>query len=227
MKEKQGLTRDIMVIGSTGFRTFVDPQGELHQVIQNCREARIMLLNPDSEGAISRAKSILDPEITPATMGTQIRRSIDFLKELKAVQKSVRLKLYDETPLLKLTILGDYIWLQHYHPGVDVKLMPEFVFKHDQNTGSLYLPLYQYFLVRWNNPDIPEYDLDTDELVYRDPSGNELRRRKSDEVRMEVATHVDSSHHLNPENRLERNIYPLMRNHRERASIEDLVKNVW
>jgi hypothetical protein len=30
--------------------------------------------------------------------------------------------------------------------------------------------------MRWNLPDIPEYDLDADELVYRDSVGNELRR---------------------------------------------------
>ena len=65
LKESQGIGREIMVISSTGFRTFVDPKGELHQVIQNCREAKIMLLNPNSEGATVRAKSIPDPEVTP------------------------------------------------------------------------------------------------------------------------------------------------------------------
>lgn len=68
LKERQGLARDVMIIGSTGFRTFVDPKGDLHTVIQQCREARIMLLNPDSEGAAARAKSILDPEITPESL---------------------------------------------------------------------------------------------------------------------------------------------------------------
>ena len=48
LKQRHGTARDVMVIGSTGFRSFVDPKGELHDVIQNCREARIMLLNPDS-----------------------------------------------------------------------------------------------------------------------------------------------------------------------------------
>jgi len=47
---KQGNGTDIMVIGSTGFRTFVEEKGDLHTVIKNCREAKIMLLNPYSEG---------------------------------------------------------------------------------------------------------------------------------------------------------------------------------
>jgi len=178
LSESQGMARDVMVISSTGFRTFVDPNGELHQVIQNCREAKIMLLNPNSEGATVRAKGIPHPDVTPESFGEQIRKSIDFLKVLKAAQKNVRLKLYPDPPFFKMTILGDYIWLQHYQPGLDVQGMPKYVFKHDPNLGSLFFPFYQYFLGRWNNPDIPEYDLEIDELIYRDSSGNEVKREK-------------------------------------------------
>jgi len=182
LRERQGIARDVMVLGSTGFRTFVDPKGELHHVIQNCREAKIMLLNPDSEGATVRAKSILSPEITPERLGEQIRKSIGFLKDLRAVQKNIQLKLYPDTPFLKLSILGDYLWVQHYHVGLDVEMMPKYVFKHDQNPGSLYVPFYEYFLMRWNHPYLPEYDLNADELVYRDLAGNELRREKFKET---------------------------------------------
>ncbi|MDA8079950.1 MAG: hypothetical protein M0Z79_13570 [Nitrospiraceae bacterium] len=176
LKESQGIARDVMLIGSTGFRTFADAKGDLHNVIRNCREARIMLLNPDSEGASIRAKSILDPDITVERFRVQVTRSIEFLKELKAVQRNVKLKLYNEIPLLKLVISGDYIWMKHYHAGLDVQSLPEFVFKHRQSPGSLYMPFYQYFLTLWNNPGIPEYDLETDELIYRDSAGNEERR---------------------------------------------------
>jgi hypothetical protein len=200
LKESQGMARDVMVISSTGFRTFVDPKGELHQVIQNCREAKIMLLNPNSEGAIVRAKGIPDPDVTPESFGEQIRKSIDFLKVLKAAQKNVKLKLYPDPPFLKMTVLGDYIWMQHYQPGLDVQMMPKYVFKHDPNIGSLYFPFYQYFLGRWNNPDIPEYDLETDELIYRDSSGNEVGREKFNEVKMEEGTNKDSTNHVIPQN---------------------------
>jgi len=53
-----------------------------------------MLLDPNSEGAIVRAKGILDPDVTPESFGEQIAKSIDFLKALKAAQKNVILKLY-------------------------------------------------------------------------------------------------------------------------------------
>ena len=196
LKESQGIARDVMVISSTGFRTFVDPNGELHQVIQNCRDAKIMLLNPNSEGAIVRAKGIPDPDVTPESFGEQIRRSIDFLKVLKGAQKNVKLKLYPDPPFFKMTILGDFIWLQHYQPGLDVQRMPRYVFKHDPAIASLYSPFYQYFLEKWNSLDIPEYDLETDELVYRDGAGNEVKREKFDGGKTEDVTNTDPTHHM-------------------------------
>jgi hypothetical protein len=194
LKERHGLARDVMVISSTGFRTLVDTKGDLHQVIASCREAKIMLLNPFSEGAKTRVKSILDPNITIERFGEQIGKSILFLKGLKAIQKNIKLKLYNDPPFLKLLIMGDYMWIQYYHTGLDVQRMPEYVFKHDQNLGSLYLPLYQYFLTQWNHPDIPEYDLESDELIYRDRGGNEVKRKKFDDLEGKRVTSKVSSH---------------------------------
>ncbi len=184
LKEKQGMGRSVMLIGSTGFRTFTDPAADLHQVLRNCREAKIMLLDPLKDGVTARAKSLGDPAITPESFRDQIIRSIDFLKGLKACQKNIRLKLYRDAPLFKLGVLGDYLWLQHYPTGLNARKMPEYVFRHDQN-GSLFSLFYQYFISRWFDPNIPEYDLDTDELIYRDKIGHEVRREKFNEVVME------------------------------------------
>lgn len=184
LKERNGFGRDIMLIGSTGYRTFVEPEGDLHHVLQRCRGAKIMLLNPLREGAIARAKSIPDPDISPESFREQIIRSIDFLKGLKESQKNIRLKLYQDMPLLKLAILGDALCVRHYHTGLHVDDMPEYVFKHDHDPGGLYNPFYQYFLSRWSDPEIPEYDLESDELVYRDRSGIEVRREKFNEAPM-------------------------------------------
>jgi hypothetical protein len=185
LKEKQSFAKDVMVISSTGFRTFVGPRGDLHDVLKNCREAKIMLLDPYSEGATTRAKSILLPDVTPERLREQISQSIDFLKELRALQKNIRLKLYKDPPFLKLAVLGDYIWVQHYHAGLDIQVMPEYVFEHDQNPGGLYTPLYQYFLMRWENAAMPEYDLVTDELIYREGAGDKVRREAFGTVREE------------------------------------------
>jgi hypothetical protein len=180
LKEKQGVSRNVMIIGSTGFRTFVEPTGDLHTVIQKCRGAKIMLLDPSGEGAGARAKSMQSPDITVESFKEQIIRSIEFLKGLKEVQKDIRLKLYRDVPLFKLAILGDYVFMRHYHHGVDVRRQPEYIFKNQKNPGCLYNPMYQYFLDRWHDPDLPEYELETDELIYRDKSGNEVKREKAE-----------------------------------------------
>ncbi len=184
LKEEQGTGRNVMMISSTGFRTFTDPAGDMHEVLKNCREAKIMLLDPLKEGVTSRAKSLNDPEITPERFRDQIINSIDFLKGLKGLQKNIRLKLYREAPLLKLAILGDFLCLQNYPMGFNARTMPEYVFKHGQK-GGLFDLFYQYFVTRWLDPKIPEYDLDTDELVFRDKSGNEIRRERFNEIVME------------------------------------------
>lgn len=229
MKTMQGLAKDVLVIRSTGFRTFVDPKGDLHHVTRNCRMAKIMLLNPFSEAARARAQSIPDPHVTPETFQEQIKKSIAFLKGLKAVKKEVKLKLYRETPLLKLTILDDYICIQHYQAGQDIQRMPEYVFKHDQYLNSLYIPFYQYFMTRWNDPNVPEYDLDADMLIYRDIAGNEVKSEQYDR-QAEIASinardHLALKHsHGYPSDRV---IYPLRQNRGSFTCIEEGFKNVW
>jgi hypothetical protein len=187
LKEQNGAGRDLMLIGSTGCRTFVEPEGDLHEVLKNCREARIMLLDPLQEGVIARARSIPDPEVSPERFREQIIRSIDFLKGLREARKNVRLKLYRDMPWLKLAIVGDYICMQHYPAGRNVDDMPEYVFRHERGPGSLYDPLYQFFLARWRDPSVPEYELETDELVYRDRAGNEVRRERFNDIIMAAA----------------------------------------
>ena len=66
--------------------------------------------------------------------------------------------------------------MKYYHSGLNVQEMPEYIFRHSANHSSLFHPLYQVFLSKWRDPTIPEYDFDTDELVYRDNSGNEVKR---------------------------------------------------
>ena len=230
-KEKQGFAKDVMVMGSTGFRTFVDSKGDLHNVIRSCREAKIMLLNPFSEAASARAKSIPGPDISPESFREQIKKSIVFLKDINGVKKNIKLKLYADTPLHKLAILDDCLWIQHYHTGLDIQVMPEYVFKHDQNLGSLYIPFYQYFLTKWNDPNTPEYDLESDELIFRDTAGNEVRREKFNgtETETEVASNTDFNNHSVSKNGTlkEKGIHPFSQSYRTHVGIENLYKNIW
>ncbi len=105
-----------------------------------------------------------------------MHQSIAHLKRLKAIGKDVRLKLYDDPPIIKMMILGDYLWLQHYHAELDAQTMPEYVARRHHAQPGLYTLYAHYFVQRWENAQIPEYDLERDELVYRAPNGMELRR---------------------------------------------------
>jgi hypothetical protein len=178
LKEEQGTGRTIMVIGSSGYSTFVDHFGDLSTVLDKCLGANILLVNPYSQEARTRIEAIAHPDITLATFREEVRQSIELLKRLKAVGKAVRLKLYSDPPLVKMVILGDYLWLQHYHADLDIQTMPEYVLRHNRKDHGLYTLYAHYFVQRWESTDIPEYDLDTDELVYRGRNGNEVRRER-------------------------------------------------
>jgi hypothetical protein len=176
LKEEQGTARTIMVIGSSGYSTFVDQVGDLSSVLDKCLAAKILLVNPFSQDVSARIEAIDHPDHTLIRFREEVRQSIALLKRLRAMGKAVKLKLYADPPLVKLVILGDYLWLQHYHADLDIQTMPEYVLRHNRKDHGLYTLYAHYFEQRWESADIPEYDLETDELVYRNRSGAEIRR---------------------------------------------------
>jgi hypothetical protein len=176
LKQQQSLGRTVLAIGVTGHGTVVDNKAELHTLLGTCLEAKLILLNPSSEEAARRAQSLSHPDIPPDRFRQELEDTILLIKRLRASGKVIRLKLYSDRPHLRLVILGDYLWLQHYHTGLDVRWMPEYVFQHNLNHHGLYTLFYQYFTKRWENQEIPEYDFQLDELVYRTRNGVELRR---------------------------------------------------
>ncbi len=178
LRESQGRGRTVMVIGSSGYDTLRDQVGDLSTVLDKCLGAHIMLVNPLSQGASARIRAIADPMMSIEKYREGVKQSIELLKRLQAVGKSVKLKLYSDPPLLKLVILGDYLWMQHYHTDLDIQEMPEYVLQHNPEDHGLYTLCYQYFMQRWERTEIPEYDLGTDELVYRDKNGGEVRRER-------------------------------------------------
>lgn len=180
LKEEQGTGRTVMVIGSSGSGTVVDQVGDLSSVLDKCLEAKILLVNPFSQDASARMQALAHPTYNLPTFREEVRQSIAILKRLKAIGKVVRLKLYSDAPLVKLVILGDYLWLQHYHADLDVQTMPEYVLQRNRKAQGLYSLYAHYFVQRWESPEIPDYDLDTDELVYRNRTGRELRRERFD-----------------------------------------------
>jgi hypothetical protein len=169
--------RDAFVLTLTGYDTFVADDSLLRGVIEKAYEIRVMLVNPVGKALRERADS-LPPEITVLTLHTEIEAAIAYLSGLRKFGKKVTLKFYDEEPFWKLIVLGDYVWVQHCHSGFAVKEQPEFVFalQHREPRHGLFVPFYMVFLNQWNDARHPEYDFDTNELVYRDSSGNETGR---------------------------------------------------
>jgi hypothetical protein len=169
--------RDAFVLTLTGYDTFVARDSLLREVIGKAYEIRVMLINPCGTGLRQRAES-LPPEITVLTLHTEIEATIGHLSALRKFGKKVKLKFYDEEPFWKLVVLGDYIWVQHCHSGFAVKDQPEYVFalQHSEPRHGLFVPFYMIFLNHWNDPRHPEYDFETNELVYRDAGGKETGR---------------------------------------------------
>jgi len=192
LKEKHGTGRTLMVIGSSGYGTFVDQVGDLSAVLEKCMGAKILLVNPYSQEASKRIQAIGNSNLTLEKYRAEVRKSIELLKRLKAIGKAVKLKLYSDPPLIKLVFLGDYLWLQHYHSDLGIQNMPEYVLQHNLKGHGLYTLFYQYFVQRWESTRIPEYDLDTDELVFRGSTGTEFKRVRfmpkeaSEGIRQEV-----------------------------------------
>ena len=182
LKEEQSTGRTIMVIGSSGYSSFVDQVGDLSSVLDKCLGAKVLLVNPYSREATARMEAIGHPAYTLTAFRDEVRQSIVLLKRLRAMGKAVKLKLYADPPLVKMLILGDYLWLQHYHADLDVRTMPEYVLRHNRQDHGLYTLYAHYFEHRWQSIEIPEYDLDTDELVYRNRAGNEMRREQFENV---------------------------------------------
>src|SRR3977135_3507349 len=169
--------RDAFVLTLTGYDTFVADDSLLRGVIEKAYESRVMLVNPVGRALRERADS-LPPEITVLTLHTEIEATIGYLSGMRKYGKLVKLKFYDEEPFWKLIAIGDYIWVQHCHSGFAVKQQPEFVFalQHREPRHGLFVPCYMVFLDQWNDALHPEYDFDTNELVYRDASGKETSR---------------------------------------------------
>jgi hypothetical protein len=169
--------RDAFVLTLTGYDTFIDKRSLLREVLEKAYEIRVLLLNPLGEGLRRRVEA-LPPDITALSYHGEIEASITYLAELRKRGKAVTLKFYDHEPFWKIVVLGEHVWVQHCHSGVEVKQQPEYVFAlaHRNPRGGLFVPFYMHFLNQWGERHHPEYDFDTGELVYRDMAGKETRR---------------------------------------------------
>lgn len=169
--------RDVSVLTITGYDVFVDKNNLLRRALESAYEIRVMLVNPVGAGVRKRVDS-LPPDITLLSFHTQIEATIAKLAVLRKMGKKITLKFYEQEPFWNVIVLGDHVWVQHCHSGFEVKHQPEYVFslQHHNPRQGLFVPFYMHFLNQWNAPNHPEYDFESNELVYRDEAGNEFER---------------------------------------------------
>ncbi len=170
--------RDLAIMAVTGYGTFAAEDSPFGQILDDCYELRVMLLNPYGPGALAYAAAHADSAAALADIRREVAASIDALRRLQGKGKKVALKFYDEAPFWKLVFTGEYAWVRCCHSSRDAGRYPEYIFAlHPENPSRGFFPaFYTYFLNRWNDSIHPDYAFETGEFVYRDSQGTELRR---------------------------------------------------
>lgn len=160
--------RDALVMLVTGGELFGGKNAGLIRALESCREIRVLLLDPDSEGACTRAHGSDDPERTLEAHRQELRQCIAYLAKLRAAGKQVALKFYGHAPFWRLVLLGDHVWVQYCHEGDEVETSPEYVFalRQDNPSQGFFAPFHVYFLNQWGDPLNPSYNFAGDELIY-------------------------------------------------------------
>lgn len=88
LKYHHGVGRNVMMIGSTGRKMFVDPQEDLHDVLENCLEAKILLLNPCSEEAREKCRCL--PSTYSGEAPSEIHRGPHSVRTRASVDRTTR-----------------------------------------------------------------------------------------------------------------------------------------
>lgn len=160
--------QDISVMTVSGRDTFVDKSSPLRPVMEFAYEIRVMLVNPRSQGARGHGSALR----------RDVAASVAFLRSLRRSGRKVRLKFYDHAPFWNIAVVGDHARVQYCHGGSEAPSAPEYVFALNSKfpARGLFVPFYMHFVEKWNESWHPEYDFDTDELVYRSGTGVELKR---------------------------------------------------
>jgi hypothetical protein len=170
--------RDLTILAVTGYGTFAASDSALKNILNECYELRVMLMNPYGPGAQAYAALHADSAAILADLRREAHASIDCLRRLAGGGKKVALKLYDDPPFWKLVFTGEHAWVRCVAGSRDQGKFPEYVFalQAERPTRGFFPAFYTYFLTQWNDTGHPDYAFDTAELVYRDADGAAARR---------------------------------------------------
>lgn len=118
---------------------------------------RILLLNPDSDGAKTRAKAYLSPRASdPPAFKTEddylngIRATLDYLKEVKANHcNNLSVRLYNHTPQWQIIISSGLAVVSGFGPGQRSDRAPMAIFEN--TSTSMFHGFEEMFEDIWHN----------------------------------------------------------------------------
>lgn len=170
--------RDLTIMAVTGYGTFAAADSALREVLPDCYEIRVLLIDPYGAGAARYAAGHDDAEATLAEMRREWQASVASLKRLRGPGKNITLKLYEHPPFWKLVFTGEQVWVRCCHASRDAGKFPEYVFalQASKPNRGFFPAFYTYFLNQWQDPRLPEYDFEHDELLFHDSKGGKPRR---------------------------------------------------
>jgi len=180
LRESLQGTREISILSVTGSEIFSDNNWVRH-VLDNSYEVRVLLMNPEGDGAYQRTRLSANPAAVLEAYRREIEHTINYLAKLVSAGTRVSIKFYDAVPFWRMVVAGDYVQVQYCYGTVKGE-WPEYIFalRKDQPGRGLFTPFYVNFLNQWQDVRLPDYDFETRELVYRNSNGNEVKRELFD-----------------------------------------------
>lgn len=135
--------------------------GNLEKVLKNSRKTwKILLLNPDSNGAKERAKDYFDDRASDRPNFSSEQDYLDGIKSVMAniikikneCNPNIELRVFDQNPQWRIIIFGTTAIVRGFGPGQRSDRAPMLIF--EQNSTSLFHTYTEIFEDIWHNYSI-------------------------------------------------------------------------
>lgn len=150
----------LLLLGETGKDTFSTHASPLFEILKTYKGAiKILLIQPESVGFKDRCDSMI---IAPSAYLGEILDSLDFCKHLLVdLGRSVEVRLYTSTPIWKMIVTEQILWLQHYRKDTRTDDMPVHCFEFRDDGAEIFEGLKAVFRKRWQLDPYKVVDLKT------------------------------------------------------------------
>ncbi|MDD3311306.1 hypothetical protein [Pseudodesulfovibrio sp.] len=165
LRNKGMESTDIIIVGATGYNTFVAKDSPLHDSVRSCKgTVRVILAYPFSEGVARRAEQL---NTTPDAYREEIHKTLAYLRDQHFAAACIRIKMYQEAPFWKALFVSDCVWVQQYPPDQHVADAPCFAYFKQMDGNGLYMHHYRRWVRMWNSRRMGAVDLDEGTVSFR------------------------------------------------------------